>query len=219
MCRTPWVRLFSFSKKGYAIVIVTEEIMITLLEGTIELKTEKFAVLKVGGIGYRVFFNTDTLRKIPEKGGNVNVWIHHHVREDSEDLYGFYYYAELELFEMLIGISGIGPRGALGIMAIAPVDTLKKAIAAGDSSYLTRVSGIGRKTAEKVILELKEKMAGRGVTIEAPELKDEADAIDALVGLGYSPREARDALSAVPDKTMSLEKKVSQALRQLGMKR
>ena len=141
------------------------------------------------------------------------------MREDSEDLYGFYYYAELELFEMLISISGIGPRGALGIMAIAPVDTLKKAIAAGDSSYLTRVSGIGRKTAEKVILELKEKMAGRGVSIEAPELKDEADAIDALVGLGYSQREARDALAGISDKTISLEKKVSQALRQLGAKK
>ncbi len=193
--------------------------MIAFLEGTIELKMEKFAVVKVGGIGYRVFFNVDTLQKIPEKGGNVKVWIHHHVREDSEDLYGFYYYAELELFEMLISISGIGPRGALGIMAIAPVDTLKKAIAAGDSSYLTRVSGIGRKTAEKVILELKEKMAGRGVNIEAPELKDEADAIDALVGLGYSQREARDALAGISDKTISLEKKVSQALRQLGAKK
>ena len=193
--------------------------MITLLEGIIELKTEKFAVLKVGGMGYRVFFNMDTLQKIPEKGGNVKVWIHHHVREDSQELYGFRHYAELELFEMLIGISGIGPKGGLGIMAIAPVDTLKKAIAAGDSSYLTRVSGIGKKTAEKVILELKEKMAGKGMTIEAPELKDEADAIDALVALGYSPREARDALAAVSDKTVSLEKKVGQALRQLGARK
>lgn len=193
--------------------------MITLLEGVIELKTEKFAVVNVNGMGYRVFLSQDTIQKIPEKEGNVKVWIHHHVREDSQDLYGFRHYAELELFEMLIGISGIGPRGALGIMAIAPVDTLKKAIAAGDSSYLTRVSGIGRKTAEKVILELKEKMAGRGMTIEAPELKDEADAIDALIALGYSQREARDALSVVPSDIKSIEKKVSYALKQLGVKR
>lgn len=193
--------------------------MITLLEGIIELKTEKFAVVNVSGIGYRIFLSQDTIQKIPEKGGNVKVWIHHHVREDSQELYGFRYYAELELFEMLIGISGIGPRGALGIMAIAPVDTLKKAIAAGDSSYLTRVSGIGRKTAEKIILELKEKMAGRGMTIEAPELKDEADAIDALIALGYSQREARDALSVVPADIKSIEKKVSYALKQLGVKR
>lgn len=193
--------------------------MITLLEGTIELKTEKFAIINVNGMGYRVFFSPDITQKIPEKGGNVKVWIHHHVREDSEELYGFRHYGELELFEMLIGISGIGPKGALGIMAIAPVDTLKKAIAAGDTSYLTRVSGIGRKIAEKVVLELKDKMVGKGVTIEAPELKDEADAIDALVALGYSQREAREALSTVPADGGSIEKRVSQALKRLGTKR
>ena len=141
------------------------------------------------------------------------------MREDSQELYGFLHYAELELFEMLIGISGIGPKGALGVMAIAPADTLKKAIAAGDTSYLTRVSGIGKKTAEKIVLELKDKMAGKGVTVEAPELKDEADAIDALVALGYSQREARDALAAVPSKMVTLEKRVGEALKQLGTKK
>ena len=193
--------------------------MISLLDGIIELKTEKFAVINVGGVGYRVFLGADSLQRIPEKGGSVKVWIHHHVREDSQELYGFRHYAELDLFEMLIGISGIGPKGALGIMAIAPADTLKKAIAAGDTSYLTRVSGIGKKTAEKIVLELKDKMAGKGVTVEAPELKDEADAIDALVALGYSQREARDALSGVSANGMSLEKRVSAALKQLGMKK
>lgn len=193
--------------------------MISLLEGTIELKTEKFIVLNVSGIGYRIFLGADTLQSIPEKGADVKVWIHHHMREDSEDLYGFYHYAELELFEMLIGISGIGPKGALGIMAIAPVDTLKKAIAAGDTSYLTRVSGIGRKIAEKVILELKEKLAGKGMTVEAPELKDEADALDALVALGYSPREARNALAMISSGTASLEKRIGEALKQLGKKK
>ena len=193
--------------------------MISLLEGIIELKTGKFAVINVGGIGYRIFLGIDTLQKIPEKGGSVKIWIHHHVREDSQELYGFRHYAELDLFEMLIGISGIGPRGALGVMAIAPADTLKKAIAAGDTSYLTRVSGIGKKTAEKIILELKDKMAGKGVTVEAPELKEEADAIDALVALGYSQREARDALAAVPSKMVTLEKRVGEALKQLGTKK
>ncbi|MDP3769459.1 MAG: Holliday junction branch migration protein RuvA [bacterium] len=193
--------------------------MISLLEGTIELKTEKFVVVNVSGMGYRVFLGVDTMQRIPEKLGNVKVWIHHHVREDSQELYGFSHYAELELFEMLIGISGIGPKGALGIMAIAPVDTLKKAIAAGDTSYLTRVSGVGKKIAEKVILELKDKMAGKGMTVEAPELKDEADALDALVALGYSPREARLALAGVSGSTMSLEKKVGAALKQLGAKK
>lgn len=190
--------------------------MIIFLEGVSRFKTEKFFVVMVSGVGYRVFAGVDTLQKIPEKGGNVNVWIHHHVREDSQELYGFLHYAELELFEMLIAISGIGPKGALGILAVAPVDTLKKAIAAGDISYFTRVSGIGRKTAEKVILELKDKLAGKGMTVEAPELKDEADALDALISLGYSQREAREALSSVGDIQGSVQKKVTEALRTLG---
>ena len=142
--------------------------MITLLEGAIELKTEKFAIINVGGMGYRVFAGGDTLGKMPEKGSFVKLWIHHHVREDAQALYGFAHYAELELFELLLSIPGIGPKGGLGILGVAPVDTLKKAIAAGDTSYLTRVSGVGRHTAEKIVLELKDKIAGKGMTIDAP---------------------------------------------------
>ena len=190
--------------------------MITFLDGTIELKGEKFVVVNIGGVGYKVFAGMETLRKISEKGASVKLWTHQHVREDSLDLYGFIAYAELDLFEMLIGISGVGPKSALGILAIAPVDTLKKAIATGDTSYLTRVSGVGRKTAEKVVLELKEKLAGRGVIVEAPELKDEADVLDALVGLGYSQREAREALSGVAQNIGGVEKRLGAALKKLG---
>jgi len=187
--------------------------MIAFIEGTVLLAGEKFAIVQVNGIGYKVFAGADTLAKMPQRGGAVKLWTHDHVREDARELYGFFHYAELELFEMLIAISGIGPKGALGILNIAPVDTLKKAIAAGDTSYLTRVSGIGKKIAEKVILELKEKMAGRGVSVSAPELRDEADALDAMVSLGYSPREAREALAEVPDGVGGVEKRVKEALK------
>lgn len=190
--------------------------MIALLEGTIVLKGEKFVVVSVGGVGYRVFSSPDILTKIPEKGASVKLWTHQYVREDAVELYGFLHYAELELFETLISISGIGPRGALGVLGVAPVDTLKRAIAAGDTSYLTRVSGIGRKTAEKIVLELKEKMAGKGVNVEAPELKEEADALDALVHLGYTQKEARDALTSVPQTTASAEERVKAALKKLS---
>ena len=193
--------------------------MISLLEGTIELKTEKFAVITVGGIGYKVFSNTEILGKLSERGGQVKMWTHQHVREDALELYGFLHFAELELFETLISISGIGPRGALGVLGIAPVDTLKRAIASGDTSYLTRVSGIGKKTAEKIVLELKDKMLGKGVSsLNAPELKEEADAMDALVQLGYSQREARDALQIVSKEIVGAEKRVRAALTQLGRK-
>lgn len=193
--------------------------MITSLGGALEFRAEKFVVLNVGGVGYRVFVGPDTLQKIPEKGADVKLWTHQHVREDISELYGFLHYAELELFEMLIAISGIGPKGALGILGIAPVDTLKKAIAAGDTSYLTRVSGIGKKIAEKVVLELREKMAGRGVSVDAPELKEEADALDALASLGYSQREAREALGRVPAEITSVERRVAAALKKLGQRK
>lgn len=190
--------------------------MIASLEGIIELKGEKFMVLSVGGVGYKVFAGQDTLQKIPEKGAKVKLWIHHHIREDTSALYGFLHFAELDLFEALIAISGIGPKGALGVLGVAPVDTLKKAIAAGDTSYLTRVSGIGKKMAEKIVLELREKMAGRGVLVDAPELKSEADALDALVAFGYAQRDAREALSAVSQEVTEVGERVRAALKKLG---
>ena len=190
--------------------------MIAFLEGTVLFAGEKFVIVAVGGIGHKVFAGPDTLARAPAKGGTVKLWTHDHVREDVRELYGFLHYAELELFEMLIAISGIGPKGALGILGIAPVDTLKKAIAAGDTSYLTRVSGIGKKIAEKVVLELREKMAGRGMSVEAPELKVEADALDALISLGYSAREAREALAAVPAGITRVEDRVGDALKRIG---
>ena len=154
--------------------------MIAFLEGVVILKGEKFAVVRAAGLGYKVFCGADTMAKMPENGVSVKLWIHDHVREDARELYGFLYFAELELFEMLIAISGIG-----------------------------------KKIAEKVILELREKMAGRGVSVAAPELKDEADALDAMVSLGYSPREARDALAAVPKEITSVEKRVREALKKM----
>ncbi len=193
--------------------------MITLLEGTVELVGEKYAVVKTGGVGYRVYMTSSALEKLPERGYQVKVWTHHYVREDTAALYGFLAHAELALFEMLLSVSGIGPKGALGILAMGSVDTLKKAIAAGDASYLTRVSGIGRKIAEKIILELREKMAGRGVSVDAPELKGEADALDALLSLGYSQREAREALAKVSGRASGAEEKVREALKLLGRSR
>ena len=190
--------------------------MISYLDGIVQFKSDKCAVINVGGVGYKAFIGVNVLQKIPEKGGAVKLWTNEHVREDSRELYGFLQYAELEFFEVLIQISGIGPKSALGILAIAPLDTLKKAIAAGDTSYLTRVSGIGRKTAEKIVLELKEKLAGRGVIVDAPELKDEADALEALVSLGYASRDARDALGEVAAEVRSVEKRIKEALRHLG---
>ena len=189
--------------------------MISFLEGTIEFVGEKYAIIKMGnGVGYRVFLSEEAIRKIPEKNGNVKLWTHQHIREDISALYGFLAFSELDLFERLIQISGIGPKGALNVLNVAPVDTLKKAIAAGDASYLTRVSGIGKKMAEKIILELKDKLSGKSA-FTAPELQEEADAMDALVALGYSQREARDALMRVSPDIRDVGMRVKEALKQL----
>ena len=193
--------------------------MIGYLEGKIEFKGERYLILNVGGVGYKVFASPETLKKIPEKGANVKVWTHLRVKEDALDLYGFLHLAELDLFETLMSAPGIGPRKALSVLSAAPIDTLRRAIAAGDTTYLSKVSGIGRKTAEKMVVELKEKMAGRGVIVEAPELKEEADALDALVSLGYSQQEAREALALVPQDIKSFEKRVKEALQRLGGKK
>jgi len=123
--------------------------MIGHIEGRVIFKGERHVVVDASGIGYKVFLPLSAL-KASTVGNAASFWTHLHVREDTTDLFGFLYPSELEFFEMLIGISGIGPRSALGVMALAPVDTIKKAIAVGDTSYLTKVSGIGRKTAEKI---------------------------------------------------------------------
>lgn len=190
--------------------------MIASLEGTIEFKGEKFVVVNVGGVGYRVSIGTETASKIPEKQGKVKLWTYHYVREDANELYGFLHYPELELFGILNHVSGIGPRTALGVMDVASIDTLRRAIASGDTSYLTKVSGIGRKTAERIILELKEKLAGKGVAVDAQELKQETDALDALVSLGYTRREAREALAGVGQEITKAEDRIKAALKKLS---
>ena len=124
--------------------------MIGHLEGKVLFKGERHVVLDVGGVGYKIFVAMGT-RKNLELEKNAKFWTHLHVKENALELYGFLHQAELEFFESLISISGIGPKSALGVLALAPLDTIKRAIASGDTSYLTKISGIGRKTAEKII--------------------------------------------------------------------
>ncbi len=188
--------------------------MIGHIEGKVIFKGEKYAVLDVGGVGYKIFAGAETLKNI----GNdrIKLWTHLHVREDALDLYGFSNQSELEFFELLISISGIGPRSALGILAVAPVDTIKRAVGSGDTTYLTKVSGVGRKTAEKVVLELKDKM-GFGKNGTSPEeFKDDADLVEALVALGYSQRDAREMIQKIPKDINGRENRLKAAIRTTG---
>lgn len=158
-------------------------------------KEKRFLTLDVGGVGYKIFATEGTLESL-KTGEEANFWTHLVVREDALDLYGFFEKETLDFFELLISIAGIGPRTALGVLNVATVKTLKRAVSAGDTSYLTKVSGIGKKISEKIVLELRDKFDGEEHA-EGGTLQGEADAIEALKSLGYSEREAREALKKV----------------------
>src|SRR3989344_8836564 len=128
--------------------------MIGHLEGKLIYKDSKSIIVDISGVGYKINVSLDVLSKSKKIDGEISLWIHTHIREDMLDLYGFLEREELEFFEMLISVSGIGPRSALVILGIASIETLRKAIGAGDTSYLTKISGIGKKTAEKIVIEL-----------------------------------------------------------------
>ena len=174
--------------------ICYNKIMIGSIKGKIILKTDKFLIIETGGVGYKISVSPDTLSKSFKINDDIFLWIHTHVREDAFDLFGFLDIQELEFFEMLINVSGIGPRSALTILSIASIETLRKAIGSNDITYLTKISGIGRKTAEKIIIELRDKV---GKENKDGSLKEELDALEALKSLGYSQNEAREALKTV----------------------
>src|SRR5262249_50058094 len=132
--------------------------MIGSVKGEIILKTEKYLIIEASGVGYKVNVSPETILRAKKAGDRVILWIHASVREDSIELYGFMDRRELEFFELLIGVPGIGPKSALVILGIASTETLQKAISTGDTAYLTKISGIGRKTAEKMIIELRDKL-------------------------------------------------------------
>jgi Holliday junction DNA helicase RuvA len=188
--------------------------MIGSIRGKIILKTDKYLIVETGGIGYKVSVSPDTLSKASKSGEEIFLFIHTHVREDAFDLYGFLNQEELEFFEMLINVSGIGPKGALSILGITSIETLRKAISIGDTSYLTKISGIGRKTAEKIVIELRDKI---GKELEGSSLQVELDALEALKSLGYSAVEAREALKKVSPNT-DTNNKIREALKILSSK-
>lgn len=179
-------------------------------------------ILGVRGVGYKVFVSRETLGNLPKIESFSKLFTYLYVRENELDLYGFLTRGELAMFELLIGISGIGPKGALSILSVASPKDLRIAILSGNDKLLTKVSGIGKKTAQKIILELKEKVeefridGGEGMP---EELEQRQDAIDALVALGYLQRDAREALSHVSKEVMDIEERVKEALKILGGRR
>ncbi len=185
--------------------------MIGHLTGTIIHTDLKFVVLDVNGVGYKIHTNTAILDG--KTSEIASFWTYLAVRENALDLYGFQKKEELDFFELLLTVSGIGPKSALGIMSAASLSNLRQAISSGDTSHLVKVSGVGKKNAEKIVIELKDKL--ENIAFEATSLSGDIDALEALKSLGYSERESREALKKVSDES-DVGQKVKKALKLLS---
>jgi len=189
--------------------------MISYLKGTIQYVGQNYIEVAVNNIGYKIFMTDDYLTKA-KSGKEVEIFTHQHVREDALDLFGFDNREQMELFEKLIGVSGIGPKTALGVLSAATIEEIETAVINDDVSVLTKVSGIGAKTAERIVLELKNKYKGKvAPSSGGGKASDDADVIDGLVGLGYSADQARGALRQV-DKDLGTDEKLKACLKILG---
>ncbi len=176
--------------------------MIAHLEGRLQHKAPEHLIVSVQGVGYRVQVPLSTFYQLPEPGGAVSLHIHTHVREDSLQLYGFRSLAEKETFLHLIGISGVGPRLAISILSGIQAEELRQVVILQDRARLQRIPGVGKKTAERILLELRDKFKAAGEESQAPVAPlptDQdgdgfADAFSALTNLGYRPAEAMKAV-------------------------
>jgi holliday junction DNA helicase RuvA len=181
--------------------------MIAHLRGKLLSKRPNLLIVETAGVGYEVNISVPTFSGLPGAGSDVSLHIYTHVREDLIALYGFLLLTEKELFERLITVSGIGPRLAITILSGMPADEMAAAIRGNDIARLTRIPGIGRKTAERMVLELRDKLPPTGTDVKtAPALSSlEEDVLSALMNLGYQRTAAEKALASVADKNGSFE--------------
>lgn len=188
--------------------------MIAAIRGVLEARTGDSVIVRVGGVSFQVQVPAATLSALGPVGEEVHLHTHLQVREDGLHLYGFVTRQELELFQTLLGVMGVGPKVAQSLLSALGPDDLRGAIAAERADLLARVPGVGRKTASRLILELRGKLEAPPTYGGGPRTEEEV--LAALVGLGYSVAEAEEAIRALPGVEMSLEEKIRLALQQLA---
>ena len=190
--------------------------MIATLHGKLQSRTDDALIVNVGGVGFRVRAPSGTIANLGAAGNDVMLFTHLHVREDDLSLYGFATEDDLRLFEMLLTVSGIGPKVAMGVLSSAPSETLRVAIGQGNLDALMALPGIGKKTAQRLVLELKGKVDVSGLS-EIGELSPmDEDVMNALINLGYSAAEATRAARSIPSNVKTVEDRVRIALQYLG---
>lgn len=192
--------------------------MIGSLRGPVTHVGLDHVLVELGGIGYRVVVSPANLARL-RPGSEAHLFTHHLVREDQEALFGFAKFEELAFFELLMTVTGVGPRLALAITAAHPVTKLQLAIVGDDVDVFTSVSGVGRKTAQRVILELKEKVHAAGIAAGGGGAAADSDVVAALESLGYTATEARRAAGAVAGSEGGLDARIKAALQELSRSR
>jgi Holliday junction DNA helicase RuvA len=194
--------------------------VISSLHGKLESLGSDWAIINVGGIGFQVYMPTSALSTLGATGDDVKLYTHLHLREDNATLYGFTSAEELWLFQTLIGVSGLGPRLALAMLSALSVEQITMAIATASTDLLDMIPGIGKKVANRIILELREKIGAGWVATPATQLAQEnTDVLAALTSLGYSAAEAAKAVATLPTATdLNLEEKIKLALQYFGGK-
>lgn len=192
--------------------------MIAYVKGIVEEYGEDFIVLDNNGIGYFISMPTNEVEKVKKTSGMVKIFTYHYVREDQVGLFGFLDNEGLSMFKMLLNVSGVGPKAALSMLSAVSPSSIVLSIITGDEKTLCKAQGVGKKLAQRIILELKDKFKNYDFTGQsseaAIETSDEMEAVGALMALGYTRQEAASALSKV-DRNISLEEIIKQALKVL----
>ena len=202
--------------------------MISYIKGTLAEKLEDSAIVEAGGIGYRIYVPSSVLSELPRLGETVKIYTYFSVREDSVSLYGFMSRQDMEMFRQLIGVNGVGPKSALGILSALKPDALRLAVISGEAKAISKAPGVGSKTAQRIILDLKDKIKAEdlldggyedlSVHAEVSGVGEVGkEAVEALTALGYSASEAAGAVRKVAiTETMTAEDVLKAALRHLA---
>lgn len=192
--------------------------MVAYIEGKVIAEGNNSLVILAGSVGWRVFIGSNTLAKIQKNKELVKVFTHLYSRENSQDLYGFLSYQELQFFELLLGVSGVGPRHAQLILDNLSPENIVGAVKNNKDEVFLRIPGVGSKLAQKIVIDLQTKVKSLGLEgkVDLKEMSEEDDVIEALLSLGYRRGEAKEALKKITKDVKGLSKKVEEALKILG---
>lgn len=191
--------------------------MIATLTGKVAEKIGDLVVIDVNGVGYGVLVASEDFGRLAT-GNPAKVYVHEHIRENSHDLFGFVALDTMQLFEQLLNVNGVGPKMALNVLSIGSAGEVRQAIAGGDTKFIQQASGVGKRVAERIVVDLKDKVGLVGVDLsstgmlQSDTLLRQDEAVEALISLGYSAQDAAAALAQVPD-NLSTEDRIKQALR------